>query len=165
MCGGGRDKKNPAHVGAYLKRSAGWGDAIALSAGTFVAKAGSNEFFIHRKNATEYFIIENRVNRGRDSVLPGSGLAVWHVDERGSNNDEQMTLSQHYECSLVQADGRSDLEHGANDGDAGDLFSSATNAVLNDTTAPHTKWWDGSPSGLDLSATGAADGSVRFVVR
>jgi M6 family metalloprotease-like protein len=164
MCGGTRDEKNPGHIGAYLKRSAGWGETIALSAGTFDANAGANQFFIHRKNATEYFIVENRVKGGRDSLLPSSGLAIWHVDEHGSNNDEQMTTDHHYECSLVQADGRTDLEKGANDGDGGDLFSAATKTTLSDATVPHSKWWDGSPSGLNVSGIGAAGSAVTFVV-
>jgi hypothetical protein len=67
------------------------------------ANAGANQFFIHSKSATEYFVIENRHQSARDKSLPASGLAIWHIDELGDNQNEQMTPSQHYECSLVQA--------------------------------------------------------------
>lgn len=164
MCGGTQDEKNPGHVGAYLKRSAGWGETAALSPGNVEAKAGANQFFIHRKNATEYFILENRLKTGRDSVLPSSGLAIWHIDELGSNDQEQMTKDQHYECSLLQADGRTDLEKGANDGDGSDLFSASTKTEFSNATVPNSNWWDGSPSGLTISGIGAAGGSVKFVV-
>src|SRR5205814_8855757 len=35
----------------------------------------------------EYVLLENRQAKGLDASLPGSGLAVWHIDERPSNND------------------------------------------------------------------------------
>src|SRR5262249_5081426 len=131
MCAGPNvDEKNPPHVGAYLKYKAGWAQAATKTtaglAGTAVA--GSNKFFIHRKGPTEYYLIENRLQRGRDKALPGSGLAIWRIDELGDNQNEQMTPAQHYECSLVQADGRNDLENDPrNVGDATDLFAKGVN--------------------------------------
>ena len=122
-------------------------------------EARTNEFLIHKKNDTEYFILENRQKVGRDSVLPDVGLAIWHVDELGSNNFEQMTLFQHYECSLEQADNHFDLESGANAGDADDLFGAPKYRVFGSMTSPSSKWWDGLASGLeitDISAPGAS---------
>ncbi len=31
--------------------------------------------------AGEYWLLENRQPLGSDSLLPGSGLLIWHVDE------------------------------------------------------------------------------------
>jgi hypothetical protein len=50
-------------------------------------RAGRNEFAIFSKNNAEYFIVENRERTGRDVGLSDSGLAVWHIDESGSNYD------------------------------------------------------------------------------
>lgn len=44
-----------------------------------------DEVLRFERNATEYFLIENRFRSGRDSALPASGLAVWHIDESGNN--------------------------------------------------------------------------------
>jgi hypothetical protein len=63
---------------------------------------GINDFMMHRRNATEYFICENRQQAGRDAGLPDAGLAIWHVDELGNNSNEQMTPASHYELSLEQ---------------------------------------------------------------
>jgi hypothetical protein len=57
-----------------------------------------------RRNATEYFICENRQQTGRDAGLPDAGLAIWHVDELGNNRIEQMTPASHYE--LIRAGGQ-----------------------------------------------------------
>jgi len=165
MCAGGvTSPKNPTQIGAYLKHSAGWSSSvIGVTPGTTtVLHAGRNEFGMHRKNNGEYFIMENRNQTGRDASLTDSGLTVWHVDELGSNNNESMTPASHYECALVQADGRNDLEHGTNNGDRTDLFKAGQNDRLSDTTNPNSKWWDGSASGMELKNIGVAGSAITF---
>jgi M6 family metalloprotease-like protein len=155
----GASNTNPAQVSAYLKDVAGWTSSMSnLGAGTTATlTAGVNDFLIHRKNANEYFILENRQRTGRDTALPDAGVAIWHVDRLGSNNNEQMTPTQHYELSLEQADGRFDLERRANGGDVEDLYGSPTATRFGTATAPASTWWDGTNSGLeivDVSAPG-----------
>lgn len=166
MCAGGNaDSKNPTEIDAYLKYRAGWaGTLTTIRPGLrATAEAGKNAFFIHRKNATEYFIIENRQRLGRDKALPGDGLAIWHVDELGDNQNEHMTAALHYECSIVQADGRHDLENDfRNQGDSGDLFQAGTNDHFGERTTPHSRWWDGTASGLDVSAISASALVMHF---
>jgi M6 family metalloprotease-like protein len=153
MCSGGPNEKNPTQVCAYLKYKAGWGDKVtSLAAGDFKVDSGKNDFLLFPKNSTEYFIIENRERQGRDSSLSSSGLAIWHVDELGDNENEQMTTGKHYECSLEQADGRFDLENRRNDGDAGDLFASPR--TFGSSSTPDSDWWDGKPSGMEITSIG-----------
>lgn len=163
MCNGGNDL-NPVQVGAYLKNEAGWSTSLTnISPGiTANLNAANNDFYIHSKSAEEYFIVENRQKAGRDQHLPGSGLAIWHVDENGSNSNEQMTASQHYECSLEQADNRFDMENRANAGDATDLFAAPAATQFNDTTAPNSKWWDNTNSNLRISEISASGNIMTF---
>lgn len=149
---GGNEKKNPAQIGAYLKYRAGWASNVTeITSGVHSVRAGVNDFCILSKNEQEYFIIENRQKAGRDRALPGGGLAIWHVDETGSNNFQQMTPEKHYECSLEQADGLFDLERAGDAGQAKDLFHGAGTTSFGDATTPDSRWWDGSPSGLNIS--------------
>lgn len=154
MCAGGNaDEKNPAQICAYLKFKAGWADEVVKINGSVqgALTAGNNRFYIHRKSATEYYLIEIRNRAGRDQALPSAGLAIWHIDELGDNSNEQMTADRHYECSLVQADGKFDLENDPhNYGDYTDLFSKSVNDHFGQTTTPNSSWWDGSSSGLDI---------------
>jgi M6 family metalloprotease-like protein len=163
MCYGGSNV-NPVQVCAYLKAQAGWAaNLTTLTPGmSATVSSTSNDFYIHRKSNTEYFIIENRQQAGRDTALPDAGLAIWHADELGSNQNEQMTPAQHYECSLEQADNRFDLEHRANAGDSEDLFSAPTATIFGDTSGPDSKWWDGAASGLDLEQISASGTSMTF---
>lgn len=165
MCFGGADK-NPTQVEAYLKHAAGWASRVTtLASGTTATvEAGKNDFLIHAKSASEYFILENRQQSGRDSALPDAGLAIWHVDINGNNSYEQMTASEHYECSLVQADNRFDLERRANAGDVEDLYGGAA-ATFGAATAPTSNWWDGSASGLEVEQISAVGASMTVKTR
>lgn len=165
MCFGGNNK-NPVQVCAYLKNEAGWATkATPITPGiTANLSAANNDFYVYAKNATEYFIVENREKTGRDIFLPDAGLAIWHVDEQGSNENQQMTPSQHYECSIEQADNRFDLEKGTNAGDSEDLFGSPNNTQFSDTTSPDSKWWDGSNSGLNITQISAPAATMTFVI-
>jgi M6 family metalloprotease-like protein len=167
MClGGNVNKRNPTQICAYLKYEAGWANTLTtLTPGLRVmAGAGTNDFFIYSKDATEYFIVENRDKTGRDVALPDAGLAIWHVDALGNNSREQMTPTSHYECSLEQADGRFDLERGDQNGDDKDLFHAGWKVEFSNTTTPSSKWWNGTPSGLTIRQIGAAGPQLEFEV-
>src|SRR5204863_8297882 len=113
------------------------------------------------KGATgpEYFLLENRQAKGLDAALPGSGLAVWHIDERQSNNDNPLA----YLVALLQADGNKDLELLKNSGDAGDLFPGDKGvAAIHDNTAPSTRSNKASPSGVTLTNIATRGGIVRL---
>ena len=166
MCAGANiDERNPTQVGAYLKYRAGWADnTISLGANATI-RAGVNEFFLHRKDQREYFIIENRQQTGRDQSLPGSGLAIWHIDELGDNENQGMMPNSHYECSLVQADGEFDLERGEGGGhygEAKDLYYAGGNTHFGESTNPSSRWWNGTSSGLDISNISESGTSMTF---
>ena len=158
--GGGNhaNQRNPAQVGAYLKFRAGWAGSVTALEDGLAASAASdgNHFFIVRKNRSEYYIIENRQRSGRDAALPSAGLAIWHVDELGSNEHQGGTPSRHYECALIQADGRSDLERNVNPGDVGDLFTAG--GTFTGT------WWNNQTIGISIGTIGAPGASVAFKV-
>ncbi len=162
--GGIPDPHNPCQFSAYLKHRAGWASSVTpIAPGLkFSARAFQNDFFLFQKNPTEYFIVENRFKSGRDQALPDSGLAIWHVDEFGSNENEQMTPKLHYRCALMQADGQNHLELGINPGDGLDLFPSGKSNRFNDSTNPSSKWWDGMPSKLHIHSIGAPGMSMSF---
>jgi immune inhibitor A len=113
------------------------------------------------KGATgpEYFLLENRQAQDLDAALPGSGLAVWHIDERQANNDNPLA----YLVALMQADGNKDLELLKNAGDAGDLFPGDKGVTaVDDNTTPSTRSNMGSPSGVVLTDIAMSGGIVTL---
>ena len=165
MCYGTSDT-NPQEPCAYLKYIAGWANVTVLDepqANVSVPVTGNTMYrFLHPTKYNEYYLIENRQKSGRDAGLPGQGLAIWHIDTLGSNNNQQMTPELHYEVTLVQADGRWDLENGANYGDATDLWAAPTYTECTPETSPNTNWWDGTASGLVVTGISASGPVMTF---
>lgn len=92
--------------------------------------------------ATEYWLLENRHQVGRDAGLPGDGLLVWHIDDALEDNNNEAV---HYKVGLLQADGRRDLERNEDRGDDGDQFPGVANRrAISSTTTPSTKAYSSS---------------------
>ncbi len=168
MCNSGPGT-NPVQPCAYLRADAGWEQPVALQGlqpDLPATAAGMEIYKVPRTgHPNEYYLIENRFRGGRDSGLPDSGLAVWHVDEYGSNDNEQQTPASHYLVTLVQADGRWDLENDVNQGDAGDLWKAPDYVEFNPATVPSARWWDGSDAPLYLDGISAPGAEMSFNYR
>jgi len=174
-------EKNPVQVSAYLKVAAGWATVTDLTQssamlGTLTAVPGSgfNHFYRYRKPgvSTEYFLMECRYQTNRDAGLPGSGIAIWHIDELGDRDNQSRvpnTRHENFEVTLVQADNRWDLHYDVNSGDRYDLWYLGNSSwgyanVFSDTSAPAARWWDGTASGLYLHQFSAPGPRMEFVV-
>ena len=159
--------RSPAPVCAYLRDLAGWCDTVVdlSSAGDFDALHGAYDEVMKfpTSQPNEYFVVENRSRTGLDRALPASGLAVYHCDIFGSNELQQGTAERHYQCALLQADGRRDLESGTNNqGDSTDLFASVAGLALSNASIPSTREWDGRDSGLQVSAISQPGTTMSF---
>lgn len=167
-CGPGTTGLAPAGICGYLRYRAGWADAVDLgpadkgtvrtATGIDGTTSGGNVFRI-RKNATEYFLIENRNTAGVDAWLPGPGLAIYHVDEQGSDAHHTTSATRQWECVLVQADGGHDLIDGsAFFGSSQVVFSGSTGRTrFSSQTDPAARWYDTKPTSLvvrDISVPG-----------
>lgn len=180
LMGSGGDGTNPSQVDAYLKLAAGWATVTDLDSssnltGTVVAapNSGYDNFYRFKRTgvATEYFLLENRQKTGRDAGLPAAGIAVWHVDELGDKDAQNLTPNtthNNYELTLVQADNLWHFETTTtNAGDANDLYYQGNSAaaytnMLDDGSAPNAHWWDGSSSGMSLNTFSVAGQSMTF---
>lgn len=161
--------RSPAPVCAYLRDLAGWCDTVIdlNTPGTYEAAHGRYDVVMKYRASkpNEYLIVENRTKIDLDRAAPDSGLAVYHCDIFGSNEFQQGTASKHYQCALLQADGRRDLENNPNNqGDSGDLFGAVAGVVLSSTSNPHSREWDGRESGLVISDISEPGEQITFRV-
>ncbi len=162
------ERRTPSPVCGYLRELVGWADNLVdlNSPGVYEAQHGVYDTVMKYRTdkPNEYFIVENRSQIGLDSHLPDSGLAVYHCDTLGSNEWQEGTRNEHYQCALLQADGHLDLENNRNPGDAGDLFAQQGGVVLSNTTIPHSREWDDTDSALVVSDVGTPGSSIPFAV-
>ncbi len=162
----GTSATNPCEPCAYMKYDAGWGDVTVLTnpQGGLAVPIATNVMykFEHPDLPNEYYLVENRQRTGRDVGLPDDGLAIWHIDTEGSNNNQQQTPEQHYLVTLVQADGRWDLENNRNYGDATDLYAATRYPECTPLTYPDTGWWDGSESGAFFLSISGSSATMTF---
>jgi M6 family metalloprotease-like protein len=160
--------RTPAPVSVYLRDLSGWCETkVLLEKGERYEARQGNFDTVLRHDTTrehEYFLIENRTKAGYDRFLPGSGLAVYHCDTRGSNEFQQGTATRHYQCALLQADGRRDLEAGNNTGDGQDLYGRVAGTALSHATRPDSRTWDGVDSGLVISDVDPPGPVIGFTV-
>lgn len=178
------DQKTPSRVSAYLRYKAGWVKGALFSDlgaagfggwGTKTATGGA--VFAYGKAAgsslpaamgvgvTEYFLIESRPRILWDAYLPGEGLAIFHVDETSSNAPLSGAYKGHYECALIQADGRN--QFGTQTGYAGDdqdLYPSTSpaNNTFKDDSSPGSQWWNGDSSGLTITEIMPVSGDTQL---
>ncbi|MBI9018271.1 MAG: M6 family metalloprotease domain-containing protein [Phycisphaerae bacterium] len=162
MAGGGNNS-NPVPPNAYFRDLRGWENVTditdELPGELFTINTNAYESLKYRNvnNSAESFMIEAKRKNGRNQYIPDEGLLIWHIDADGSNNNEQMTPSQHYRVSVEQADGNFQLENNNSSGGSGDLFHDGYRDIFNKNTTPDSNWWDGSESGFalwDISAVG-----------
>ena len=158
--------RSPSPVCAYLRDLAGWCDnEVNLgTAQTHEARHGDyNTVMKYRtERPNEYFVVENRAKMGLDRALPASGLAVYHCDILGSNELQEGSPTKHYQCALLQADGRRDLELNQNQGDGTDLFGETAGVALSASSMPDSRAWDGRDSGLVVSDIQTPGEAISF---
>lgn len=164
----GNASKNPVPPNAYLRADGGWDSVTTITkAGVYSHVANSNTSYRYNHIGVngEFFMIESRLKTGRNTTLKDQGLMIWHIDTTvWGNEDQDMNFLEHYQVSLVQADGKFDLEKAVNYGNAGDLFKSGSTVVFNDDTTPNANWWNGEFSGIDLTNVSAPGVTMTFTL-
>lgn len=163
----------PAHMSAWSKYFLGWISPVqvtgvllnqpiqqaATSADVYQFLPGSPS------GGGEYFLIENRNQTGFDAGLPGSGLAIWHIDESKSNNTQECyppndCTSTHYWVSLEQADANWDLEKNINRGNATDLWYLGNATTFDAASTPDSNLYDGSSSDVSVTYISASGSTM-----
>jgi len=165
--GGGGDR--PTRLSCWCLAKLGWITPKVITRRTSVklkslevTKTECRRVWTRGTSGPEYFLLENREASGLDTALPGSGLAVWHIDERQSSNDNPLA----YLVGLVQADGKKDLELQKNSGDAADVFPGTKKVIkLDDTTTPSSRSNMGAATGVALTDIALIGGVVTLTAK
>ena len=199
--GANRDGESPAHISAWGKYMLGWLDPVKVN-GTdlsdFELRESVNNaeaiLYENPSNSDEYFIVENRNQRGFDAYAPGRGLLVWHIDDAiaapGNNYATKSNVNtvscdlgfqncsnSHNGVAVTSADYYFDMEHDYNDGDEHDTFGSDGDGGSSeygssqdwdtkfaDSAEVNSNWWDNSTSEFSMSDISAKGDTMTFVL-
>lgn len=165
----------PPHPCAWSKLELGWVDPIVVEKSqrvTLPAVARSAQVVkIYAKGPEEpweYFLIENREQRGADRRIPGPGLLIWHVDERQTSYRRSQDDPDHKRVDLLTADSwpsHLDMGHtrGGNRGDPGDPWVDRKNGPGPDTR-PSTGAYDGTRGRFSIENVSPAGEVMTFDV-
>lgn len=92
---------SPSNLCAWSKLFLSWSNPTVLSSPISISlpnSAQNNTFYrINTPHANEYFLLENRQFVGFDIGLPGTGLAIWHINT-------SKTTTSHIDANDVNAD-------------------------------------------------------------
>ncbi len=166
---------SPAHMMAWSKAQLGWITEVVMQTDT-VLKIGpvmtsDTAFILPIDNRDEYFILENRQAIGSDAFVWSPGLLIWHADSvaiRQRTVFNSVNASRPNALALEQADARTDLQDGANRGDATDPFPGAGNkTAFGPGTIPSSATNDGANSFVAVDSitqepSGAITARIRF---
>jgi M6 family metalloprotease-like protein len=143
---------NPMYPNPYYRFLQGWIDTVDITAAakgsTYSMNTSATFAYVYsgktKGSAKESFFIEVKARTGRNTGIPDAGLAIWHVDQNGSNTNGG-GIGRDY-VNVEQADGDNDLELSRNMGDSYDLFDSST-PNFSDATRPTPAGTTTSPRG------------------
>lgn len=133
----------------------------------------------------EYFLIENRGPGSFDRAMSARGLVVYHVDRtvrlRGEEGRFQERILNCVNCDpfhpyirIIQADGKFELQQGAEPVDEDDLFRDGDSLGADDSGLPissdhlvqSTNWYSGQASGFSISDVRLReDGAIEATFR
>jgi MYXO-CTERM domain-containing protein len=153
---------------AVFRANSGWMNVIDIvglnQAFSLPANGDTCLRYKNASNANEYFMLEYMKKESpKRANAPDDGLLIWHVDERGDNNAQDMTATKHYQLSVEQADGLFELEKNGKKR-TNDLFHAGNKDRFDATTTPNSKWWNGSASGLTVCDIGPLDPAMAVTI-
>ena len=140
----------PASFSAYERACLGWIDLTVLKNGVDTLNVlpdlnDSNKAYVvpvGGTNDAEYFIMENRQQKGWDAFIPGHGMLLWHIDydAKAWEKNELNITADHQRVDIVEADKKL-----TDNTRAGDPFPGTSNV----TQCNLTSWAGGKVMSLD----------------
>lgn len=140
----------PAAFSAYERACLGWLDLTVLKNGVDTLNVlpdlnDSNKAYVVPVGGTndqEYFIMENRQQKGWDAFIPGHGMLLWHIDydAKAWEKNELNITGTHQRVDIVEADNKL-----TDNTCSGDPFPGTSNV----TQCNLTSWAGGKVMSLD----------------
>ncbi len=115
------DGCTPPQFSAWERASLGWYEPLTFPDSGNIALepfADGDAYLIPTERDNEFFMIENRQQKGWDEFVPGHGMLVWHIDYDESvwRQNAVNNTPSHNRVDIIEADGTTGEDN--RDGDA-----------------------------------------------
>lgn len=163
--------RTPPTYSIFERNAMGWIDPMVLDQTPRAVELShietSNEgCIIPTSDNNEFFLLENRQQKGWDTYLPGHGMLIWHInyDESVWNSNTVNNTESHQYVDIEEANNNTNganssvLKNWAFPGTSGSYTS------FTDTTTPSMKTWDGTSLNTPITNITETDGVITFDV-
>ncbi len=161
--------RTPPNYSAYERLALEWIDPIVIVGREDYSLdnlAETNQAcLIATSNKNEYYLLENRQQRGWDTYLPNSGMLIWHVDYvkpmftgNKVNNDRNHMFVELKKANNIDDATRDELYQGWC------WPGTAEKTEFTDNTEPSMKTWKGEALELPITDIALANGVISFKV-
>lgn len=106
--------RTPPAYSAFERNAMGWINAKVLGKAENIAlndiKDSNEACIITTSKTNEFFLLENRQQKGWDRYLPGHGMLIWHIDfdQETWNNNTVNNSKIHQRVDIVEANNNDD---------------------------------------------------------
>lgn len=121
----------------------------------------SDACIIRTEVPTEYYVLENRQQRGWDQYIPGHGMLVWHIDFVPDVWNLNIVNIEKQHIDIVEAD--NDPSPYTIEGDA--FPGSANVTAFTDETVPSMKSWAGKALHAPITEIKEINGVITFMFK
>jgi immune inhibitor A len=175
--------RTPAHLSAWCKVHLGWTNPILVDGipetKNLMAVNGDDpnnkiyKILVEGSDGKEYFLVENRQQKGFDAGLPASGMLIWHINENNCLYSAPNHDPNNFFLTLEQSDGNEELRENLLNikklegleltqkdlsGDNGDPYPGVTNNTsFDDNSNPPSRTYGNKPSGVVIKSISNSD--------
>jgi len=149
----------------YFRSQAGWIDVTDITNvnATLSHVANSHTAYVYKRNNYEMYYIEARAKTGRNSVIPGAGLIIWHIHTQGDNTTLK-SKNPYPKVAVVQANatGSDWLNWGSASSRA--PFVGPDRANFSENSTPAALYYDNTKSPINISEVSLAGSTMTFKI-
>lgn len=157
------DSNTPPAYSAYERATLGWLELMELNSPSERVELpeltrNNVAYIINSPAKREFFVLENRQQKGWDAYLPATGMMITHVDFDSSFwTSNMVNCGTHSRVDLIEADNRQGF--GSFEGD---LFPYGNNDMFTDYSLPSSLTWDGEMTGKGITEIRDEEGTITF---
>ena len=169
----------PPNYSTYERYALDWIVPEEITAGVCTLdnlETANKAYIVKTEKENEFYLFENRQQKGWDKYIPGHGMLVWHVDfyQPVFYSNEVNNTRDHQYVDIVEADNIQDYPVKFNSyygffepvasTQSGDPFPGKRNVTsFGVATAPALKSWSGKTLGVELENITENNGVITFM--